>query len=84
MLGHLGRGIVLALRSESEQSNELFRDVFVHGHYRPTNKQRFEAMQRWMWQEEKWRYWMRKALHYNQQNGIKREDVPAPLRNKML
>ncbi len=78
MLGHVGRGIVLALRSQSQQSNEVFRNLYVVGHDRPA-KQRFEGLQGWMWRDEKWRYWMRKALHYNRQNGVKTEDIPAAL-----
>jgi len=78
MIGHIGRGMVLALRSQSQESNEVFRDLFIHGTDRPP-KQRFEGLQAWMWRDDKWRFWMRKALHYNRQNGIKTEDIPPAL-----
>jgi serine/threonine-protein kinase len=82
MIGHVGRGIVLALRSQSQESNEVFRNLFVHGNDTPA-KQRFAGLQVWMWRDEKWRYWMRKALHYNRQNGIKTEEIPSAL-HKLL
>jgi serine/threonine-protein kinase len=78
MIGHVGHGIVLALRSQSQESNEVFRDLFVHGKDAPA-KPRFSNLQTWMWRDDKWRYWMRKALHYNRQNGIKTEDIPPAL-----
>jgi serine/threonine-protein kinase len=82
MLGRLGRGIVLALQSRSQESNELFRAIYIHGRDKP-GKQRFDNLQGWMWRDDKWRYWMRKALFYNRQNGIKTEDVPAQLHKLM-
>jgi serine/threonine-protein kinase len=82
MIGHVGHGIVLSLRSQSQESNEVFRNLYVLGLDRPA-KQRFEGMQTWMWRDDKWRYWMRKALHYNRQNGIKTEDIPTAL-HKLL
>jgi serine/threonine-protein kinase len=82
MLGYIGHGIVLALRSQSQESNEVLRNLYVLGHDRPL-KQRFEGLQAWMWRDEKWRYWMRKALHYNLQNGVKMEDIPPAL-HKLL
>jgi predicted Ser/Thr protein kinase len=81
-LGHLGRGIVLALQSRSQESNELFREIYIRGRDKP-GKQRFDNLQGWMWRDEKWRYWMRKALFYNRQNGVKAEDVPTPLHKLM-
>jgi eukaryotic-like serine/threonine-protein kinase len=73
MVGHLGRAIVLALRSEAQNSNNLFRELFQR---RPP-KQGLN----WIWQEEKWRFWVRKALHYNRQNGVRLDDIPKPLHN---
>jgi eukaryotic-like serine/threonine-protein kinase len=77
-LGHVGRAIVLALRNKAKESNELLRRVVPR---RP--QQAGRPIWDWMWQEEQWRYWVRKALHYNHQNGIKDKDVPEPL-HKLL
>ncbi len=71
---------MLALQSRSRESNELFREVYVHGRDKPAKQQ---LDNRWIWQDDKWRYWMRKALHYNRQNGVKSEDVPAALHKLM-
>ncbi len=78
LLGRIGRGMVLALQSRSQESNELFREVYVHGRDK-SGKQRLDNL----WREEKWRYWMRKALHYNRQNGVKLEDIPSALHKLM-
>jgi serine/threonine-protein kinase len=83
MLGRVGHGIVLALQNRSAESNKEFRDLYIQGRDRPPGKQRFENLQRWMWSEEKWHYWMKKALHYNLQNGVKRDDIPPAL-HKLL
>ena len=73
--GRLGRAIVLALRSKARESNDLFRLLFQR---RPL-KQGLN----WMWQDEKWRFWVRKALHYNRQNGVRPDEIPQPL-HKLL
>ncbi|HTU20155.1 MAG TPA: protein kinase [Gemmataceae bacterium] len=75
MVGHLGRAIVLALRSQAQESNQLFRQLFQRRPLKQGNN--------WIWQEEKWRFWVRKALHYNCQNGVKLEDIPKAL-HKLL
>jgi serine/threonine-protein kinase len=78
-LGHVGRAIVLALQNKALESNEVFRRLVQK---RPPNAKQGPATD-WMWQEEKLRYWVRKALHYNRQNGIKDKDVPEAL-HKLL
>jgi serine/threonine protein kinase len=74
MLGHVGHAIVLALRSQAEQSNEIFRRLFAQ--QRGAGGKRALNL---ICQEEKWRYWMRKTLHYNRQNGIQDKNVPSAL-----
>jgi hypothetical protein len=72
LLGQLGHGIVLALRSQPQQSNQTFREVFP----RPNPQARRE-----LWQNPQWRYWMTRALHYNAANGLPHEEVPRALRD---
>jgi tRNA A-37 threonylcarbamoyl transferase component Bud32 len=71
LFGQVGRAITLALQSKAVESNTVFQRVFS----RVPPKQRLN----WMWQEEKWRFWIRKALFYNRQNGVPLEDIPQPL-----
>jgi len=75
LVGHLGRAIVLALRSQAQESNDLFRLLF--------QRRGMKQGVSWIWQEEKWCFWVRKALHYNRQNGVKLDDIPQPL-HKLL
>ncbi len=76
LLGQVGRAVMLAVQNKPHESNDVFRRVFQR---RPVNKQALN----WLWQEEKWRFWVRKALHYNRQNGVKIDDIPQPL-HKLL
>jgi serine/threonine-protein kinase len=69
VLGRLGHAVVLALRSQAQESNDLFRLLSK----RP---QAMKASLNWIGQDEKWRFWVRKALHYNCQNGVKLDDIP--------
>jgi tRNA A-37 threonylcarbamoyl transferase component Bud32 len=75
LLGQVGRAVTLAVQNKAAESNEVFRRLFQ----RPRAKQGLN----WMWQEEKWRLWIRKALYYNRQNGIPLQDIPQPL-HKLL
>lgn len=75
LFGQVGRAVTLALQNKEVDSNEIFRRLF--------QRQRGKQGLNWVWQDEKWRYWVRKALYYNRQNGIKPDDVPQPL-HKLL
>jgi hypothetical protein len=77
-LGHLGRGIVLALRNKERQSNKLFADVF-QGSAQPP-KEDGAVLDQFML-NRKWRYWLTRARWYNQENGVEEKDVPRTLRN---
>ncbi len=74
VLGHLGQGIVLALRSEPHESNK--RLVKIQGEMR--NKQP-KWLENFIRNDPKWRYWINKAIHYNLQNGLDRREIPAQL-----
>ncbi len=78
VLGHVGRAIVFALQSRARESNDLLRLLAQPWPQQP-GRPRIDNLQ-WMWQDKTWCYWMRKALHYNQQNGVKVEEIPVPLR----
>ncbi|MHB1423158.1 MAG: serine/threonine protein kinase [Gemmataceae bacterium] len=71
LFGQVGRAVTLALQNKANQSNELFRRIYQRARPRPALN--------WLWQEAKWRFWVRKALHYNLENGVKREDIPQQL-----
>jgi serine/threonine protein kinase len=75
LFGQVGRAVTLALQSKAVESNDVFRRLCQRRVGKPALN--------WMWQEEKWRFWIRKALHYNRQNGVKLDDIPQPL-HKLL
>jgi serine/threonine protein kinase len=75
VLGHLGQGIVLALRSEAHESNKRFLKIQVE--MRGKQPKWLENLIR---VDPKWRYWVNKAIHYNLQNGLDRSEIPAPFR----
>jgi hypothetical protein len=75
LVGQTGRAIVLALQNRSEESNELFRRACTPTQGKPKLDNWFQMLL----QEEHWRIWMRKALYYNRENGVKKEDIPTPL-----
>jgi serine/threonine-protein kinase len=84
-LGHLGRGIVEALRNHPEESNTLFAQVFdnqafqnlhLKGLENPKQQQNPDVF---MWAHPEWRYWMGKAVDCNRKNGLPEKDVPALL-----
>jgi hypothetical protein len=72
LLGHLGQGIVLALQNEPQKSNKHF----VKTRFEPRGKQPVRWLENLVRMDPKWRYWISKAIHYNLQNGLDREDVP--------
>jgi serine/threonine-protein kinase len=82
-LGHLGHGIVLALRNQPFASNKHFSDVLDVPRYRNGLIRRVEnraqAPDAQMWHNPQWRYWMSKALSYNARNGLPEEKVPSVL-----
>jgi tRNA A-37 threonylcarbamoyl transferase component Bud32 len=73
VLGHLGNGIVLALRNQPHESNEYFLKI----HFETRGKQP-NRVENWVRADPKWRYWITKAIHYNLQNGLDRHKIPAP------
>jgi serine/threonine-protein kinase len=83
LLGHLGRGVVLALRDQPEGSNRYFAGVY--GVRRFVNQTASELVKRkqdgavQILQNPQWRFWMNKALAYNARNGLPEEKVPAGL-----
>jgi serine/threonine-protein kinase len=93
LLGHVGRGIVLALRDRPEESNRMFGAVF--GAPRFTNPLQNKAGPRrlenlakqdpafQMLVNPQWRYWLSKALYHNARNGTPEDKVP-PVLQKLL
>ena len=83
LLGHLGRGVVMALRNRPEESNDLF--AHVYGLRRFVNQTPAQLLNRkqdvavQLLQNPQWRYWMNKALYYNSRNGLPEEKVPPGL-----
>jgi serine/threonine protein kinase len=73
VLGHLGQGIVLALRSEPHESNKRFAKIQIE--MRGKQPRWLENLVR---ADPKWRYWINKAIHYNLQNGLDRSEIPTP------
>ncbi|HEY7426579.1 MAG TPA: protein kinase [Gemmataceae bacterium] len=80
LLGHLVQGVVLALENEPQESNKHF----LKTHFELRGKQPIRQLLRWLEnrlrQDPKWRYWISKAIHYNLQNGLNRNDIPAAFR----
>ncbi len=74
VLGHLGQGIVLALKSEPHESNKRFAKIQVE----MRNKQP-KWLENLIRNDPKWRYLVNKAIHYNLQNGLDRREIPAQL-----
>jgi eukaryotic-like serine/threonine-protein kinase len=76
LLGHLGLGILLALQNEPQESNKHFLKTNLE----LRTKQPIRWLENQMRLDPKWRYWMSKAIHYNVQNGLDRNDIPAAFR----
>jgi predicted Ser/Thr protein kinase len=85
-LGHLGMGIVYALRHQARASNQLFAEAMNSPVFDriTTRKDLFERRagppELLMWRDEPlWRYWMTRALYNNVANGIPEEEIPLLL-----
>jgi serine/threonine-protein kinase len=83
-LGKLGRGIVLALRSQPAESNKLFQEVFRDTPLKdsprlpnagsPAVSQSPEFA---VWRQNAlFRFWFAQALYFNEKNGQPLKDVP--------
>jgi hypothetical protein len=75
VLGHLGKGIVLALKNEPQESIKHFKWADGKVHNKPIKwlENKFLA-------DPQWRYWITKAIHYNLQNGLGDREVPGAFR----
>jgi serine/threonine-protein kinase len=83
VLGHLGRGVVLALRSQPKESNKLFQDVFTPWPAREAARKKADGLPAWqnpLWQNPQLRAWLARAVDYNHQNGLDDSDLPLALR----
>jgi serine/threonine-protein kinase len=86
-LGHLGRAITLALRNRAPESNKLFTEVTKWQHIsrvleawlddRRMSAPKQDPIQ--MWLDPALRYWVVRALLYNEKNGVPDRDVPEAL-----
>jgi serine/threonine-protein kinase len=86
LLGRLGRGVVLALRSQPEASNRLFTDVFSARRFNNFTLKQLENRKDPIIQtlhNPQWRYWLSKALSYNARNGLPEDKVPAVLQKAL-
>jgi serine/threonine-protein kinase len=75
VLGQLGRAIVLALRSEPKESNQLLHQVCAFWARQPGKKLDDVALLK----NPTLRYWTAQALHYNSKNGLPDKEVPPIL-----
>jgi serine/threonine-protein kinase len=82
-LGHLGLGIVEAVRSHPEESNKRFKEVFASGPFRDLHPNRPDKPKQnpdlLMWTHPQWRYWMGRAVDFNRKNGLSEVEVPVML-----
>jgi serine/threonine-protein kinase len=86
LLGRLGRGVVLALRSQPEASNRLFTNVFSARRFNNFTLKQLENRKDPIIQtlhNPQWRYWLCKALSYNARNGLPEDKVPAVLQKAL-
>jgi serine/threonine protein kinase len=79
-LGQLGRAIVLALKNNAKESNTLFNELFPLGSVRMYD--RIIKPIKSVLDSPSWRYWIRRARWYNQQNGIPESDVAVYLKRE--
>jgi serine/threonine-protein kinase len=84
LLGHVGRGIVLALRDRAAESNQLFKEVFLpryfpvpDGSAKGIPKRGEPHLQ--IVQNAQMKYWLAEAVHHNERNGIDRTKDMPPL-----
>lgn len=83
-LGRIGRAIVLGLQSKARESNALFRDIAGTIPFRGLNAKKADKMENKknaavdlvLGMNTRFHFWIAEALHYNQRNGIRDEDVP--------
>jgi serine/threonine-protein kinase len=90
-LGRIGRGIVLALRSESVESNKVFVEVFgtkpftemgpPPGRPKALWVPRVAAREFGVWNNPRVRFWVAQAVYYNEKNGVTNADLPPVLQN---
>jgi hypothetical protein len=76
-LGHLGRAIVLALRSKPQESNKLLCDIFLPAPKMEASGKYHGA--RPALQSLPFRSWLARAVDYNRRNGIPDREIPDPL-----
>jgi serine/threonine protein kinase len=80
LIAHCGQAIVLALQSRPEESNKLFRETLGVRNHTAADK---KADNLPLWQNERWRYWLTRAVHYNRSNGVPPKDMP-PILQRLL
>jgi serine/threonine-protein kinase len=83
-MGRIGRGIVLALRDQAPESNQLFRDATrgFPGRDQVAPKalpKRPDPEVVRVWQNPAFLYWLAQAVRYNHVNGVRDDQVPPPL-----
>jgi serine/threonine-protein kinase len=92
-LGRVGHAIVLALTNRQKESNELFAEVFKPqfnprpgGSGSKTGRDKGGDARDWhdphpqLFQNPQMRFWLAEAIHYNEKNGIRLQEMPAGLR----
>jgi serine/threonine-protein kinase len=95
MMGQAGKGIVLALQNKAKESNTLFRAVFApfpqwvgplvrdkKGKGQPAMNRKIEEHVKSitaLLDHPRGKHWLAKARWYNDQNGVRMEDVPRYL-----
>jgi serine/threonine-protein kinase len=78
-LGHLGLGVVLALRNNPVESNREFAAAFPTQGGKPgAGRGSINLVMRDLRRNRRWRYWLTMARWYNKTNNG--QDVPPPLR----
>jgi serine/threonine-protein kinase len=88
-LGHIGQGIVLALRSRQAESNAVFVDVFGKKPFvapdmglpplRPNAilpVPKTPQPEFWIWNNLQFRFWLAQAIYYNEKNGVSKKEMP--------
>jgi serine/threonine-protein kinase len=80
-LGHLGKAIVLALRSQVEESHRAFEDWAALVHQHENLAKRRDGRAGLPMDIRELRFWLIKALEYNRANGVHKE---APVRVRYL
>jgi hypothetical protein len=76
VLGHLGLGVVAALRNKPHESNKFFRDIFFAGKADLVVK-RLDGLI--LGHNPQWSYWLARAVDYNRKNHLDDKEIPPPL-----